>query len=123
MGACGCGDYAAFARFPGPDGITYAVEIYPSCPDCRTPIGVTIYRHDESDPHWWRDLPEIEFHPMFGSFSFQVVTPERLRKVVAEHLSGVTVELDDEDATEIVTDDIVGDLRSIAEPDPKIGGA
>ena len=42
MGQCGCGDYNASMRFPGPPGITYAIQFYAGCGDCDTPAGIII---------------------------------------------------------------------------------
>lgn len=43
MGACGCiNNEIPIYRFPGPNELTYVINVYPSCSYCDTPAGVTI---------------------------------------------------------------------------------
>lgn len=60
MGECGCGATNLLAKFPGPDGVMYGLEVYPGCRYCGTPIGVVMHRFDPSAKHG-EDMEEFFF--------------------------------------------------------------
>ena len=81
MGQCGCGDFSGGYKFPGADGITYVLEVYPSCSDCAAPAGVTIHKMDEDDCEDWDVVegPDLNFHdgmaavPVFDLEQFRFI--------------------------------------------------
>ncbi len=62
MGQCGCGDFHGDFKFKGPDGITYVLDVYPSCDYCNTPAGIILYAMGSDDCKIWGvdHIPEIE---------------------------------------------------------------
>lgn len=64
MGSCGCGDFSPLWKLPGPDGITYAIEIYGPCDFCYTPLGVRIYQITDDQLTTWGvdELPDLEMY-------------------------------------------------------------
>lgn len=60
MGECGCGNFNADLQLPGPDGLTYIIQVYPSCTYCDTPIGLIIHRMTSEQVRSWdaEQLPE-----------------------------------------------------------------
>jgi len=64
MGSCGCGDYMADFRLPGPDGTTYTISLYRGCEYCSAPPGVVITRHDADEAETWGDeqLPALDWY-------------------------------------------------------------
>lgn len=93
MGACGCSDTDPDFKFPGPEGVTYAIQIYPSCHYCGTPAGVDIHRFNEE---WAKDwlMDQVDDAPWltYGEREDQtnailglpVLDPEHLSKSLAE---------------------------------------
>ena len=62
MGQCGCGDFYATHKLAGPAGTVYALDVYPGCESCGTPVAVLVYRFSEDEAKRWhvpslRDLP------------------------------------------------------------------
>lgn len=72
MGACGCGDYAADFKLPGPDGIVYAIEVRTPCDYCSTPAGVVLHRFTATGAKEWGadKLPEFVF-PKSGDRDYE----------------------------------------------------
>lgn len=100
MGSCGCGDGFGDFKFPGPDGIMYAVHVYPGCTYCRTGAGVSIYRYASED--WRRETEDIPDLPWWvrgeglADRFIPVISEEAIRahvKALAEGL-GETVAKD-----------------------------
>ena len=90
MGQCGCGDETPNVRFPGPEGVTYALEIYSSCHYCHTPAAVTVYRIADDSEYaemMLEDAPEaafVETPEVYGSFSITVLSAEHLKAALAD---------------------------------------
>ena len=64
MGQCGCGDFQPDFKFKGPEGITYVVQMYPSCDYCDNPAGVIIYALTPEEAEMWGlgHVPEKEIN-------------------------------------------------------------
>lgn len=94
MGSCGCGDYHADFRLPGPNGIVYTIALHRGCEECGTPHGLVIHRHDTEGQRAWRtdEVPELPFVPYDGGYpipaeaSLAVLHPDDLRDAIREHL-------------------------------------
>lgn len=91
MGECGCGDTTPEFRLPGPDGITYGIEIYGSCHYCETPAGVVIYRFDAAEAAVWldgvEDAPLMAYdpeRPTNAQLAIPIVDPEFLMKALED---------------------------------------
>lgn len=100
MGECGCGATDIMLQFPGPEGIKYGLEVYPSCHYCGTPAGIVLHRLDsnaengvEEGGFFFDRAPEAEFLG-YGPDSFEwalselsvpVVDPEGLAKALAKY--------------------------------------
>jgi len=76
MGTCGCGDYGASLRLPGPDGVVYAIAFYRGCNYCDAPPGVIVHRHSTKDAALWgvNSLPEPDWH-VFSADSAEAAFP------------------------------------------------
>jgi len=65
MCECGCGEFVPFAQFPGPEGIVYALGIYPPCDNgCDTPAGVVLSRFragSRDAKHILRGVRQVQF--------------------------------------------------------------
>lgn len=90
MGQCGCAEETPQVRFPGPEGFTYALEIYSSCHDCHTPAAVTVYRIADDSEYAEMVLmdadpaPFVETPEVYESFSIPVVSAEHLKAALAD---------------------------------------
>jgi hypothetical protein len=86
MGVCGCGDFNGDFKFPGPDGITYVLQVYPPCENCNTPAGVIIYSFNKDDCKNWDvdEIPELDFGN--GEALIAVAHPGSIMKSVFEGL-------------------------------------
>lgn len=91
MGQCGCSDTEPDFQFPGPDGITYAIQIYPSCHYCNTPAGVDVYRMTAEDVEIWLNgveqapfVPYSADNPSSAQLAIPVLDPASLAKVLNE---------------------------------------
>ena len=100
MGSCGCGDYHADYRLPGPDGIVYTIALKRGCEECGTPHGIVIYRHDARSQREWRtdDVPELPIVPytdgeVNGEARLAVLDPADLHNAILAYLD----ERDEED--------------------------
>ncbi len=83
MGQCGCGGFTPQYQFPGPKGLTYAIQISPPCSDCLTPVGVIVYRLSQTEVTMMatKDLPLLPFHgETFGEAALPIVYPEQVLK-------------------------------------------
>lgn len=90
MGECGCGDTSPDFRFPGPDGITYAIQLYPGCDYCGTPIGIIVYRFGPGSEFWHEHLPEPPWRrysptTVDADFMVPIVDDETLAASIVEH--------------------------------------
>lgn len=77
MGECGCAADTPLVQFPGPEGVTYSLEVYPGCHYCSTPAGVVVRRVDRSKANGvdvgedhLEHVPEATFHG-YGSPDFE----------------------------------------------------
>ena len=94
MGECGCSEPNYLRRFPGPDGLVYALEIYPGCPYCHTPVGITIYclNQEEQNANWGEDEegpPELEWMEISDGYAMAaiaVLDPDILKKVALKYV-------------------------------------
>ena len=86
MGQCGCGDFAGDFKFKGPDGITYVLQVYPSCNNCDNPAGIILYAMNKDDCEMWEveSIPAVEITDV-GTF-FSVIHPKKLMESVLEGL-------------------------------------
>lgn len=91
MGQCGCSDTEPMYQFPGPDGVTYGIQIYPSCHYCSAPAGVELYRFGVGEAAVWLDgVPEAPFRPYSATspvdadLAIPVLDPEHLGPALAE---------------------------------------
>lgn len=68
MGQCGCGDFCATHKLPGPDGTAYAFDVYPGCQSCGTGVSVVVSRFSAAEAKRWGvpDLPDLPFHTSRG---------------------------------------------------------
>jgi hypothetical protein len=80
MGECGCSEFNALFKFKGPKGITYVVDIYPSCPECCAPAGVIIYAFSKQDMADWgcEDVPTLPIE--YEGTCISVIHPETLKE-------------------------------------------
>jgi hypothetical protein len=100
-------------RFPGPEGVTYGVQIYPSCHYCSTPAGVDLYRFgpDEAD-EWLDGVEEAPFVPysnddrVNAQLAIPVVDPEKLAEAMSHHYEEAAAEDGDETSREIAEEDM-----------------
>lgn len=92
MCQCGCGDFNGDFKFKGPDGISYVLQVYPSCDNCNQPAGIILYAMGEKDCKEWdvENIPEVEITDI-GTF-FSVVHP---KKIVEFVLHGVQQYIED----------------------------
>jgi hypothetical protein len=87
MGACGCGDTRVDVKLPGPDGITYGIQVYAGCDYCGTPAGIIVYRFcSEQDECWHRESPEPQWNLYqgdsgTGEFVVPILSDDEARKV------------------------------------------
>jgi hypothetical protein len=91
MGECGCGNFDATFRLPGPDKLTYVIQIYPSCNDCSTPVGLIVHRMTSEDLQLWdaEHLPELFFDKQWDdSAAIPIIHPEKLLGVLQELAGG-----------------------------------
>lgn len=82
MGECGCGSFSPCALMDGPNGLTYVVEVYPSCRDCETGASVRLHIMTAEDLAEWAiaDLPKIEFYGDAKVAWLPVLHPADLRE-------------------------------------------
>lgn len=69
MGQCGCGDFFATHKLPGPNGTLYAFDVYPGCTSCHNPVGMVVYRFfDPKEAARWdvSRLPDLPFQKLHG---------------------------------------------------------
>lgn len=83
MGQCGCGDFAAQHKIPGPDGTVYSVQVYDSCSECQTPAGVILTKHDAESREMWDvdHLPDLR-EDGYGGYTIPVLHPKDLVKTM-----------------------------------------
>ena len=90
MGQCGCADETPQVHFPGPEGSTYALEIYSSCHHCNNPAAATVYRiADDSEyaemmlldasPAQFGEVPGV-----YGVFSIPVLSAEHFKAALSD---------------------------------------
>lgn len=98
MGDCGCSAFNALFKFKGPKGITYVIDIYPSCPECCTPAGVIIYAFSKRDMADWgcEDIPELPIE--YEGTCISVIHPETLKEEMLkssneDDLAGISSEV------------------------------
>lgn len=48
MGECGCTGRGERHWLPGPNGMTYQIQLDPPCRNCESPAGVTVHRYDKA---------------------------------------------------------------------------
>lgn len=114
MGTCGCSDTDLMFRFPGPEGVTYGVQIYPSCDYCSTPAGVDIHRFadDSEEAVWVENVPDAPWLPYDGEeptnaiMSIPVVDPEKLAEAMTAHYEESAAYDGDETSREIAEEDM-----------------
>jgi hypothetical protein len=115
MGQCGCSDTNPLYRFPGPDGVHYGIEIYPSCHYCVTPVGVTIYRFDNDGAREWLEyvdeapfMPYAADRPVEAILSIPVLGAEELAAAISndQREDAEYNGADDEDYREVAEQDI-----------------
>ncbi len=112
MGECGCGDFAAEWKLPGPNGVLYAIEVYPGCSYCDNPAGVVVYRvRTDDDAFNVAGLPDLPIgvyqrEPLFEGQASDPVSGEAfipithtgaVLELIAERFGDVTVLEDDGD--------------------------
>lgn len=104
MGQCGCSDTAPDFKFPGPDGVTYAIQIYPSCHYCSSPAGVDIHRfNDEWTREWCDGVPDAPWltyahgDPANAILSIPVLDPKHLMKALGEPGDDEYADIDEEE--------------------------
>jgi hypothetical protein len=110
MGSCGCGDFCADYRLPGPDGSVYSIRTYLACNNgCDTPHSVIVYRFStlDSAKEWGVDsLPELPFgtfngKPYEGNDAWlPVIHPRILKEHMMAWVKPVAKEYDPEGAVE-----------------------
>jgi hypothetical protein len=88
MGECGCPrmDY----RFPGPHGTVYALELYPGCHDCETPVGIAIHKLSSDDRQVCEGLPELPF--VGNEFAEPLIEPTTLLEALKEYVGHDIIE-------------------------------
>jgi hypothetical protein len=115
MGQCGCGDYRAAFKLPGPDGIWYAFQRHRGCRDCGVVAGVIVYRHDAEGARTW-DVERLPNLPVYsydeeggveGECAIPVLDATQLQDRIAEAFAEVYAsddELTAEDAVDLLSD-------------------
>jgi rRNA maturation endonuclease Nob1 len=80
---------------PGPDGLTYVLEIYPGCEYCGHEVGLTVHRYTNHDIEEWQleNLKEMTFQNLTKTSSLFILSEELLKKKVLKEL-GFKDELD-----------------------------
>jgi hypothetical protein len=100
MGECGCGGQLDY-KFPGPAGSTYALELYSGCPDCGTPVGVSIHRlRTVKDREYHEHVTELPFIGSVGDgaceFAEPIIEPDTLLSALEEYVGdGIIQEIKD----------------------------
>jgi hypothetical protein len=129
MCECGCGNTEPDWRLPGPDGITYAIQVYPSCSDCGTPAGLIVYRFTAEEARSWgvNDCLELPIHPymrgsVFGDCRIPIVHPRLLKKKLVELMRNVPEEYDPDGYLEDSFDEAFADAVAETFEEWKRGG-
>jgi hypothetical protein len=92
MGECGCSSTDVTYRLPGPPGVHYGIEIYPSCNYCFTPVGLVVHRFDDENAEMWMSgIAEPDFQ------GYEGVEEVLLPIIDAEHLAAALGEWREED--------------------------
>lgn len=91
MGDCGCGDFGAHFKLPAPDGNTYVLQIYDSCPDCDTGAGLIVHRMTEEELRGWTawatpELPWNRWSREYAERFIPILHPAKLRAALVEHV-------------------------------------
>lgn len=88
MCECGCVTRGQFIKFPGPGKQVYVMHIYPGCPDCEAPVGVTVTLHKNVKEAEWihgqLDTPQYYNVDNQKEFSIPVVDPLEVIKEVVD---------------------------------------
>lgn len=114
MCECGCGDFNASWRLPGPKGTTYSIQVYPGCDFCDTPAGILIGKHSKEDAAAWGvpDLPEPTFPKLNdkdydgAQFAIPVFHPQELVRAMSKRLEPALLRsVDDDDAEDEIPDE------------------
>lgn len=88
MGECGCGNFSAKWKLPGPNGVLYAIEVYPGCSYCDNPAGVVVYRvRTDDDAFDVAGLPELPIQvyqrePLFADMPSDPISGEAFIPIV-----------------------------------------
>jgi hypothetical protein len=122
MGQCGCGDFNASLKLPGPAGTLYAIQLYYPCAQCETGAAVIIHRLTEAEATQWGvpDLPEPRWAE-YGEAAehwIQVLDPDRLKERMTAFARESGSEYDPvglvEDAVDHCLVDAIDDTRTDA---------
>lgn len=87
MGQCGCGDFNATHRLPGPAGFVYAFQVHAGCNNgCNVPAGVVVYRFSEEEAKHWgvHELPEMRLDGDCDSSLVRVLDATKLKAHLVE---------------------------------------
>lgn len=89
MGECGCTQFNAILKFKGPRGVTYVLDIYPSCSYCDAPLGIILYAFDKEACRDWAvdEVPEIDIDRDEGT-CIPILHPEDMKKLMAKTFAG-----------------------------------
>ena len=89
MGACGCGDFYADKVYKLPSGTWVAIQLYPGCRDCDTPLGVMVHVFNAKGAKDWRladgeveHVTPDEYGALLGGLP--MLTPDDLLTAVKE---------------------------------------
>lgn len=106
MGECVCCAFNAILKFRGPRGITYVLDIYPSCSYCDTPLGIILYAFDKKACDDWDvdHVTEIEIDKEEGT-CIPILHPEDMKKLMAKTFAG------DQDMIDICHDGVDDTFR------------
>lgn len=120
MGQCGCGDFGAQHKLPGPDGTFYALQFYYGCKSCDTGCAVIVHRFTAEEAAQWGvpDLPEPPWRE-YGEAAehwIQVLDPAKLKKRMVAFAKENEGEYDDvgliEDAVDLCFEEAIDDTRT-----------
>ena len=116
MCECGCSQGPDF-YFPGPDGITYGLELYHGCGDCGNAPGISLVRipdkHlDDFGPADWRKPVPWFAHSGWKEYTANLVDEGLLQQAVAEDEEGDLVAALDDDGE--VSEELAKDIARCA---------